>query len=86
MQASAPADVSETYLSSLLDDKFLRSLSDVRDVDEALKIVTIDLDPTAAVYQLSWRSTIIDSLVVDAYLEIDYDYDEIDEEDEEGEG
>ncbi|CAN7090484.1 unnamed protein product [Brassica rapa subsp. narinosa] len=48
MQASAPADVSETYLSSLLDDKFLRSLSDVRDVDEALKIVTIDLDPTAA--------------------------------------
>ena len=86
MQASAPADVSETSLSSLIDDKFLRSLSDVRDVDEALKIVTIDSDPTAAVYQLSWRSNIIDSLVVDAYLEIDYDYDEIDEEDEEGEG
>ncbi|KAG2321515.1 hypothetical protein Bca4012_057406 [Brassica carinata] len=51
MQASAPADVSETSLSSLLDDKFLRNLSDVRDVDEALKIVTIDSDPTAAVYQ-----------------------------------
>ncbi|KAL0827860.1 hypothetical protein Bca101_051538 [Brassica carinata] len=48
MQANAPADVSETSLSSLIDDKFLRSLSDVRDVDEALKIVTIDSDPTAA--------------------------------------
>ncbi|KAL0723785.1 hypothetical protein Bca4012_038384 [Brassica carinata] len=51
MQASTPADVSETSLSSLLDDKFLRSLSDVRDVDEAHKIVTINSDPTAAVYQ-----------------------------------
>ncbi|KAG5396657.1 hypothetical protein IGI04_018471 [Brassica rapa subsp. trilocularis] len=48
MQASAPADVSETSLSSLLDNKFIRSLSDVRDVDEALKIVTINSDPTVA--------------------------------------
>ena len=52
-------------------------------MDEALKIVTINSDPTAAVCQLSWRSTIIASLVVDAY---DYNYDEIDEEDDEGEG
>ncbi|KAG2312941.1 hypothetical protein Bca52824_024498 [Brassica carinata] len=51
MQASAPADVSETSLSFLLDDKFLRSLSGVRDVDKVLKIVTIDSYLTVAAYQ-----------------------------------